>query len=284
MTARYGFYILVSFAIHIGFLSIISNWQKSTKAPTNSVQVTILQNSIIKSETVTQKIRTKKFQLVPSLRSGLTPENSHFSIPKGTLTPQNWNYHESYTASDIDRFEGIPLKQTTYLKNIWTEINEAIPNSPYLYEYAQVGTVYLKFEVDQNGYLVSDSLRAEANNKVLKVFSARSVRKALRAENKDLIKPEQPTQIFVRFHWSDQTSCEKNTGINKNYLSFCRVSKSEKKSFSTGEKVGTYLSALQYGPGFFEEVEKYQKEENRRRTKFDAFQDLKLDPDWDLGS
>ena len=38
------------------------------------------------------------------------------------------------------------------------------------------------------------------------------------------------------------------------------------------------------GPGFFEEVEKYQKEENRRHTKFDAFQDLKRDPDWDLGS
>ena len=282
MTVRHT--LLISAGIHIGLFGALAIWKKSAPEAPEAVQIT-LQRSPRQNTTTTQKKLARKFQLVPSLRSNLKSSySSSRPSTQGVPNSQNWNYYESYIANDIERFDGVPLKQATYLKNVWTEINEAIPDSPYLHEYAQVGTVYLQFTVDQNGYLVSDSLRADTNNNVLKVFSARSVRKALRADNKDLIKPEKPTQIFVRFHWSDQTDCEKNRGINKNYLSFCRVSKSEKKTFSTSEKIDTYVSALQYGPGFFEEVEKYKKEENRRRTKFDAFQDLKRDPDWDLGS
>ncbi len=55
------------------------------------------------------------------------------------------------------------------------------------------------------------------------------------------------------------------------------------KYFSTGEKIGTYFGALNYGFGAVEEIEKYNREESRRGTQFDPFEEMRRDPDWNVG-
>lgn len=234
------------------------------------------------TKTTSSKPKRPRFQLRTTLNSGLSKKS--FGLLPSKTSDAQWAQAEDFQTDDIEKFQGLSMKQAQFLKTVWTEINESIVNSPYLAEYGQIGTVQLQFEIDPNGLLIGKTLKAKAENSVLKVLAARSIRKALRSDNLDLSAPNEVVKIFAKFEWTDGIPCDAHQGLNKNYLSFCRVSKSQRKSFSKSEKAAAYLSSLQYGFSAMEAIKEYKKEENRRNTQFDPFQDLKRDLDWNLGS
>ncbi len=153
--------------------------------------------------------------------------------------------------------------------------------SSFLAEYGHAGTAFFQFEISEDGKLVSSSLKASAEDGILKVLAARSIRKSL--ENSE-IKPTKNVIVNAQFAWADYGTCRKITRTHKNFLSFCRYSSSKRKTFTAGEKATTYLGALMYGPGAIDAIKEYNKEENRRENKFDPFEELRRDPDYFLGS
>lgn len=277
-------FLIISFLIHafiFSFMNKLESVDLKTEPDILTVQLTEVQTKKKSpSDSGTKKSKFKNLSSKLGFQSAF-----HLSSigdqPQGSSA---WLDKQSYQGDEFSKFEGINAKQSLFLRTVWTEINDFIPDSPYLTEYGIVGTVSLSFEVDENGFLISDTLTAQTDQQILKVFAARSVRKSLRADNLDLVQPEKKTKIFARFEWTDQISCDQHQGLNKNYLSFCRKSKGQRKTFSKTEKAVAYLSALQYGPEMFDVIKKYNQQENRKKTQFDPFEDIKRDPDWNLGS
>lgn len=277
------FFVLISFLIHfalIGYLNHLNVNDSKSQSEVLTVQLTQHESQ----KQISNNSGSKKSRF-PSLSSKLRYQSAfHLSAGDQTQASSAWLDQQSYQGDKLSQFDGVSSKQSLFLRTVWTEINDFIPEHPFLAEYGIIGTVSLSFEVDENGFLIPDTLTAQTDQRILKVLAARSVRKSLKADNLDLVQPEKTTKIFARFEWTDQISCDQHQGINKNYLSFCRKSKGQRKTFSKAEKAAAYVSALQYGPEMFDVIKKYNQQENRKETKFDPFEDIKRDPDWNLGS
>lgn len=203
--------------------------------------------------------------------------------PFGSQDPSDWRDSGSYASNTLNSFEGLSAAQAKYATTLWRKIDQAVESPSYLSEYNHTGKIHLRFEIDENGFLKEDKLRACGENNVLKVLAVKALRKAILDENKELQNLESNTQFFAQFSWADHQTCRALKGINKNHLSFCHYAENKRKEFTTSEKTATYLKALTYGPGMFEEIEKYQREEKHRKNEFDPFAKLRTDPDWNLG-
>lgn len=162
-------------------------------------------------------------------------------------------------------------------KTIWNDIFISIERPQFLEEYNHEGKVIVKFEVDGQGQLIEESLRACAEDNVLKVLSVQSIRKALRRENSQ---KKISKHYTASFHWSESCNSERATGIQD--LHFCIKTRAKQRTFSKSEKAATYLKALSYGFGAIEEIKKYNQEETRRENGFSPFEKLKNSPDWHL--
>jgi hypothetical protein len=89
--------------------------------------------------------------------------------------------------------------------------------------------------------------------------------------------------IQARFSWSGYRMCESLRGIRGRNLSFCHYAENKRKTFSAEERAVTYAKGiLQNGPWAYEEIQKYRREERRRRSQFDPFEEYRRDPDWGL--
>lgn len=225
--------------------------------------------------------RTKRFFPALSYTSQLSSLGSQTT--GSDQAADDWTSSWSYNQDGWSDYEGLNQHDIRFLSSLWNEIDKSIVNNPFLSEYGHIGKVYLKFEVDLDGQLIESSFKAHAEDNVLKVLAARAVRKVLKNETQELVFPKKKVLVQARFSWADYQACQQLRGTHKFFLSFCKYAEDKRKTFSTGEKIGTYLSAIPYGPGALEEIEKYNKEENRRNTQFDPFQSLRRDPDWNLG-
>lgn len=278
------FFVLTSFLIHFVLIGLLD--QLNVAESTSQPQVLTVQLTQIKEKKQTSNASGSKKSRFFGLSSKLRYKSAFQPSSRGDQLKETsaWLDKQSYQGDELSKFEGVSTKQSLFLKTVWTEINDFIPEHPFLTEYGIIGTVSLSFEVDENGFLIPDSLSAQTDQQILKVLAARSVRKSLKADNLDLVQPDKKTKLFARFEWTDQISCDQHQGINKNYLGFCRKSKGQRKTFTKTEKAAAYLSALQYGPEMFDVIKKYNQQENRKDTKFDPFEEIKRDPDWNLGS
>lgn len=200
------------------------------------------------------------------------------------LKKPGWTDSQSYSLNAFTDYEGMDMGKIKFIKNLYHLIDNSIVDSPYISEYGHTGSVFLHFDVNADGTFVESSLSANADDGVLKVIAARAVRKAFNAEKEKLVTPNGKISIQARFSWSDNQACNNLKGTHQNYLSFCRFAKFQRKDFSKSEKTLTFLKSLAYGPGMVEEIEKYNKEERRRKSGFDPFEDLRRDPDYNLGS
>jgi hypothetical protein len=288
------FYIAGSIVIHaaIAILMVTHRFSNSTEPTTQPVEVAFRKSGSDKSKSARGKgksaskfLTDSKIQRSFILGHSLKPDFSDLKEIERRIQTRSarWDLRESYLTDDIG-YSDLNERQINFSYTVWTEINDAIVDSPLLAEYGQTGDVYLQFEVSSTGLIVEDSIQVKAENKVLKVVALRSIRKAIRKDNLDLKAPETQTRIAAHFRWTPGSPCSNLQGANSNYLSFCRVSSVDRRTFSGTEKTSVYLSSLMYGPGAMEEIKKYQQEENRRNTGFDPFQELKRDPDWNLGS
>lgn len=188
------------------------------------------------------------------------------------------------SGASFDPYGGLEMPEIRFVQSLWREIDKAIVSPSYLSEYGHFGKVHFVFDIDTDGSLIEESIRVNAQDKILKVIAARAIRKAVLNANGELPKPRQRTKIFSSFAWSDYQTCANSQGSGKNTLSFCNYAEDKRKQFTTTEKAATYLGALKYGFGAVEEIEKYKREEMRRNTKFNPFEEFERDPDWNLGS
>ncbi len=184
----------------------------------------------------------------------------------------------------LDPYDGMEMPEIRFVTSLYREIDKSLVNSPFLSEYGHIGQVFLGFDVDPAGGLIESSLRAKADDPVLKVIAARAIRKALANQNGELVLPRKQIRILTQFTWSDYQTCSHLRGGHKNQLSFCNYAEDKRKNFSTGERTATYLGALRYGFDAVDEIKKYQREEMHRKTQFNPFEEYERDPDWNLGS
>lgn len=193
-----------------------------------------------------------------------------------------WKQTNSYYSDLLSDSAGMDKQQIQFVGSLWKEINDSIVESPYLSEYGHVGKVFLRFEVDKNGELLEGSLRASADDHILKVFAARAVRKAIK--EKRYVFPIEKMIVNTQFSWAGYEDCRSQRGIHQNFLSFCKYGEDKRKTFSNSEKMATYLKALSFGFGAAEAIKEYKKEEFRRNVNFDPFEEIRRDPDYNLSS
>lgn len=217
------------------------------------------------------------------------------AIPFAALVPKmrvKIQTEEDWTKDPDDGYQGgvgafqtggQTRDQVRFVASLWRMIDQYIEENPFLSEYNHTGEVSLSFEVDEAAHLVPKSLSAKAMDRVLKVIAVRAVRKALVNETGDVQPPFKRTWIHARFNWSSYQSCQSRRGYNGNQLSFCHYAENKKKTFSAGEKTATWVGAIyNHGPWAYEEIQKYQREESRRKSQFNPFTKYELDPDWNL--
>lgn len=195
----------------------------------------------------------------------------------------NWAKPNSYTSDPFTDFQNMNMSQIKFIKSLYRQIDNSIIDSPYLSEYGHVGQVFLRFELSAEGKIIETTLNAKADDNILKVIAARAVRKAIKNDSQELVLPTQKVQIQTRFSWADKNACKDLKGIHQNYLSFCKYGEDKRKQFTSGEKASTYLSSLAYGFGAIDEIKKYKNEEKRKKSNFDPFEEMRRDPDFNLG-
>lgn len=194
----------------------------------------------------------------------------------------SWAQAGNFQVDALTAFEGLDVEYVRFIRSLWAEVDKFVLESPYLSEYGHVGDVYLQFRLSKQGEIIESSFRGTSKDPVLKVLAVRALRKALKNENQMIRFLSEEILFNARFSWADYQTCKSKKGTQKNNLSFCHYAEDKRKTFSTAEKTTAYLSALQYGPGVLEEIQKYNREEGHRKTEFDPFADLRRDPDWNL--
>ena len=259
--------------------------KKSSQIEVNIVETgTSSKNKIVLEKHSSQFMKSPKpidlYGKLDIIKKNFLDDNLE-GIPIKKLAPDNsWRHSFAYSSDILTDFEGLNSLRVRFIKSLWDEVDKSIIESPYLSEYGHVGVVFLQFEVTSSGELLEKTLQAQADDNILKVIAVRAVRKALKNEFNENIKPTENILINARFSWTDYQSCQNQKGIHKYYLSFCKYGEDKRKTFSAVEKGKTYLGALRYGFGAIEEIQKYSKEENHRKTHFDPFEELRRDSDY----
>ncbi len=284
---RILFCILISFFLH-GFLLFLVGTRGYKLKPRDLTQIQFLEKSpgvqnkassqSTSSKAGKRRLALQKFKF--SAKDTIAENSSQNG--EGRVKSAEWLLPESFATNELTDFAGRSMGEVKFLKSLWREIDKSIIDSDFLSEFGHTGKVVLAFEVTSAGELVENSLKAQAQNGILKVFAAKAVRKAVTAQNRDLVFPAQKSLIYAQFKWTSFEACEKQKGVHQNYLSFCKKAVSSNRDFSATERTMTYLSSLQYGFGALEKIKKYQREEFRRNTKFDPFEALRRDPDYYL--
>lgn len=194
----------------------------------------------------------------------------------------NWQSSGSFDSDSLTTYQGISNDEVRFLKQLWTKIDNSIWESPLLSEYGHTGKVFISLNVLKYGQIDEPSIKIQTESDILKVVAMRAIRKAIKNEDLNIHFLEKNFQINTKFLWGSYEICRHSKGINKNNLSFCKYGENKRKSFTTSEKIETYLGALYHGFGALEEIEKYNKELDHRNTQFDPFVSLKNDPDYNL--
>jgi len=291
--SRIGFFILSLLAHALLLLSL--HFISKPEASTAPIEIAVVEKPGVGSEGLVTIKQTKpsarknqRAQARPKLDLGLSTTQaligSHLQHQDGPTSQNESSNSEEGSHVTFDPYEGMAMPEIRFVRSLWREIDKSIVNSPYLSEYGHIGKVHLSFQVGTDGKLIETSFHAQAEDRILKVIAARAIRKALLNETGELSLPTQGMTIHTQFAWSDYETCANLRGSTKNYLSFCNYAENKRKSFSGTEKAATYLSALQYGFDAIDEIKKYKREEMRRNTHFDPFEEFERDPDWNLGS
>lgn len=184
----------------------------------------------------------------------------------------------------LTQYRGINAQDIRFTTSLWKQIDQSIVESSYLSEYGHVGRVALTFEISSEGKIVEQHFKAQAEDPILKVVAARAIRFAIKNENNELEFPKKMVRFQANFAWTNLSECDRLRGIHQNTLSFCKYGEDKRKTFSTSEKVTTYLGALMYGPGVVEEIKNYNRQQDHKNIKFDPFESFRRDPDFNLGS
>lgn len=276
----------ISAFVHIVLFSFLY-WKQTSKPDLlvfTPLQIEIIENTSLPDLTEPAIGKNKN-----SFKERSTPQlfPSYSNMFKKIPTQIDEHFANDSSTSHFPEFDsaaGLSMAQLGSIRSLWNEVDKAIVDNPYLSEFGYTGTVILKFELTPQGQIADRTLRVDARNPILKVLALRALRKALRNENNELRLPSENILLTAQFSWSSYENCRRLKGTFRKSLSFCKYAENKLKDFSTKEKSLTYLSSLRYGFGALEEIEKYNREESRRKTNFDPFEEYRRDPDWTTGT
>ncbi len=274
-------FLICSIFAHVFFVLAVSLTQ-SIQMPPQNLPIEIKWAIESKSAGVQRKKsqgsvgKKKALALFPSYKDHLFQQVTSNSAVTESGAQEVPDFAKEYQSMD--------MAQIRFIKSLWHEIDQSIVESQYLSEYGHVGKVALSFEISPEGHLVESHFRAQAEDPILKVVAARAVRRALQNKNQNLVLPKTFTQVEAQFAWASYEACSSLKGTQRNFLSFCKYGENKQKNFTNGEKALTYMNAIKYGPGMFEEIKKYKRQQDHRKTQFDPFEEMRRDRDYNLGT
>lgn len=164
-------------------------------------------------------------------------------------------------------------------------IDSELMFAPILARYNHFGSVFLEFAVNKKGFLLEKTLRASADDAILKVHVVRALRVALDGD----FEPtkwsvlEKPVVFRAKFDFTHESSAvnrEKQKAFSEPVLVFRRA--------TAAQDVATYTTQDQY-IGLFMDYERIgEKLKNRRNSKnlkagqYDPFAGYREDPAYNL--
>tara|TARA_Y100001935_G_scaffold174858_1_gene144543 strand:+ start:2356 stop:3270 length:915 start_codon:yes stop_codon:yes gene_type:complete len=293
-------FVLFSAGVHVLLFSLFLNSKESSKVPKQTLQwieIKSTPKSVVeagKDLSHSKKVQERQLKSTKNLsRSKISLKKLKSQFSFSNLKPgktkssdseesSDWTNSKSYDGIGFVRNRKLTTRQISFAESLWRAIHRNIERNPYLSEYNHTGHVYFQFHVE-NGKILLKSLRASASDRVLKVIAARALRKAFANEHGDIYFPKKSMVINARFSWRSYKECETLEGIRGNFLSFCNYAENKRRSFTASERSDIWTKAiLQHGFMAYEEIQKYNREENHRKFQFDPFEIYKQDPDWDL--
>lgn len=189
------------------------------------------------------------------------------------------SYHSKFSARDHRR--------EAFYAEAARRIEDHLEDRGLLAEYNHSGIVYLKFALRPDGSVDGSTLSAAAADPVVKVLSARAVRRGLADAFPLKLRLDDKKEIWMtaRFHWTPPSGCRELAPRAGPFLTFCRSSGEARPDFSTAGRLAARAKILASATGPFgwaEEFDKQRKMEWRHDTQFDPFERELRDPDADL--
>jgi hypothetical protein len=311
LVASAAFHLLIVRSLRIGAIQLASPQvigviYKDLPSPSRDSMASSLSGASIASRASgTSRASGASRAKVPSQRTDLSGSSRVRKIPLSSLVPkwmrsspppddwakvpgegefgagQAWSDSSKYDEVQLSNGQGLSVEQANFVGALWRMIDQYIVENPFLSGYNHSGKAFFRFEVDESGRLLS--LQAAAADRVLKVIAARAIRRAIQNDTGDLRFPTEPMVIHARFSWTNYQACDGLRGHRNRYLSFCHYAEYKRKSFSAGEKAATWAGAIyNHGPWAYEEIKKYKREEFRRNTQYNPFEEYERDRDWNL--
>ncbi|MNK19554.1 hypothetical protein D3C87_377760 [compost metagenome] len=171
-------------------------------------------------------------------------------------------------------------------RQVFTKIDENLMFDSLLAQYNHFGSVHLRFAVDPHGYLIEKSLRARAEDPILKVHVVRALRLALNEEfpsSKWAVAGKNIT-FEAKFDFLQMSSFinhEKQKGFVKPQLQFQRATTEKPIPNTLSEQLTS--GGIDYD--LFAAAERWQKYNKKKKLanyQFDPFAHYKKDPAYNL--
>ncbi len=293
------YFIAISILVHFGlsylFLLnkfLLDNSTSKTTIQKNNIEINLVRVPKLKKIKANPVFNSKAILIknlnLGSIRSNLKSsylENSQTHNNRSNVNENNFQDDLVYPNDLLNAYQNISIKESNLLKIIWSSIDRFIYTDNYLGEFGHLGNVKIHIKINSIGNIIENKIKIISQDNVLKVLAMHAIRNGLREiDQKDFLKnsTNNDFDFNVKIHWINSENCNSEVQIYKKNLRFCKRIFDNKKSFSKAEKMMTYLSSLKYGFSFYEEIQKYNRQEMHNDTQFDPFLNLKNDPDWNL--
>ncbi len=304
-------YWIFSFLIHSLLLAILQvPWTFFSK-PLLPIQLELVEKTEPslrfqsgKTDAVQRKNQIRKF--VPDYTRGTSKETFVNADTLGSsdeerqIIGKTWDTN-FYYAPDFSAIAKYSVRSAFY-RELHRAIDSHILFEHRLAEYDHFGYVFFRFAVNVDGTLIPETLRASAQDRVLKVFAARALRAALAqpvAESLRLKSDLAPIWLATRFSYeSRKNGCKTKTPPETSWLSFCRWSSDGPNHkdkwemiYDSVESRYTQREETDSNPNKHEVAvmstiplaeDDYIKRHKAKELGFNPFLKEEQDPDWEL--
>jgi len=176
-----------------------------------------------------------------------------------------------------------------FYQHVFERIDQQLKFDSLLAEYNHFGVVFLEFVVDVNGELRQDSIRAAAEDAILKVHALRAMRAGLKKPftlTKRLDSAKGPIRFQAKFEFLNESPSLnrlKQVNFTKPVLTFRRATLESSTQRSVGEQVLESAKLAAQNPfAIGESWQQYNKRKRLDAQEFDPFSNYRRDPDYDL--
>lgn len=315
---HFRFFLMASAFFHLGFIGALLRSSTQNRPVADPIVVEIVAQKVgeqkpLRSGTSSTRPRGRKFSATSFLPSwGDQFQRSLLSATDVPTPPESLAAVRELFADPFSYGATASGQLTTgrgTYEEIFRRVNSNLIYDSILGEYNHFGSCYFYFAVNNLGTLFPESLRARCSDRVLKVKSARILRKVLREELPESLRfrTSEKHWIAARFVFARKAPCAALNGSAGNFLTFCRTNSTSPVASS---RLGDFMEAGELGTrdpsenkkeihealgpalphqdlqvgyrGNYEDFLDYDQRRYRKETKFNPFQSEERDPDWEL--